>query len=121
MFMANLNPGQGFHQYTVYKEDGGISETGRAIPGTLKETEAKFYGALVNATQNEVEQWKQKGHPITHKIIEWSAMKKAEATDYLRRADGREFYVKGVKNPADFNVVMIYFVEERLDTTKRTE
>lgn len=121
MFIANLNPGQGFHQYTVYKEEGGISETGRAIPGTPKETNTTFYGALLNANQKEVDQWKQKGHPITHKIIEYSAMKKADATDFLKRADGREFYVKGVKNPADFNVTMVYYVEERLDTTKRTE
>ena len=121
MFIANLNPGHGFHQYTVYKEEGGISETGRAIPGALKKTETKFYGMLVNASQKEVEQWKQKGHPISHKIIEYSAMKKAEATDYLRREDGREFYIQGVKNPADLNVTMIYYVEERLDTEKRTE
>ena len=121
MFTTNLLPGQGFQHYTVYKEQGGISETGRAIPGTPKPTSIKFFGMLVNANQTEKEQWKQKGHPISHKIIEYSAMKKAEATDYLRRADGREFYIQGVKNPADLNVTMVYYVEERLDTEKRTE
>ena len=121
MFTTNLIPGQGFRRFAVYKEEGGITETGRVIPETLKKTDTEFYGMLMNASQSEVEQWKQKGHPISHKIIECGAMQRAEATDYLRREDGREFYVKGVKNSADLNVVMVYYVEERLDTEKRTD
>ena len=70
------------------------------------------------ANQKEKEEWKQNDHSITHKIIEYSAQAKAKATDYLVMADGREFYVQGVKNPGNLNVTMIYYVEERFDVRK---
>ena len=73
---------------------------------------------LVNASQKEKEEWKQNKHPITHKIIEYSAMAKAKATDYLVMDDGRQFYVQGTKNPANLNVTITYYVEERLDVRK---
>lgn len=117
MWTANLVPGQGFHPFTVYKSTTGLTTTGRPIDGALEKTDVTFYGQLVGATQKEKEQWKQNGHPISHKIIEYSAMKKAGATDYLMSKD-RQFYVQGVKNPGDLNVTMIYYIEERFDIRK---
>ena len=121
MFQANLLPGQGFMQFTVWKAANGVTETGRAQRGKPEQTDAQLYGILVAASQSETDQWKQNGHPITHKIIEYSAMTKAEATDYLVLEDGREFYVRGVKNPGNLNITMVYFVEERNDMKKVTQ
>lgn len=118
MFQANLLPGQGFKSFTVWKATHGVTETGRAQSGNPEPTDVQFYGILTSASQKEVDQWKQNGHPITHKIIEYSAMEKAEATDYLVLDDAREFYVQGVKNPGNLNVTMIYYVEERNDIKK---
>lgn len=73
---------------------------------------------LINASQREIDQWKQNGHPISHKIVEYSAEEKAKPTDYLVNSDDREFYIQGVKNPADMNISCIYYVEERLDVNK---
>ena len=117
MFPANILPGQGFSEFTVWKVAGQLTDTGRAQAGVPTETENKFFGILMAASQKEQDQWKQNGHPITHKIIEYSAEQKAEATDYLLGAD-KEFYVQGVKNPANLNVTMIYYVEERFDIKK---
>ena len=119
MFTANILPGQGFIPFEVWSENNGISESGRAMSGKLEKTSDTIYGMLVNASQKEIDQWKQNGHPISHKIIEYSAMKKAKATDYLK-GNGAEYKVKGVKNPGNLNVTMIYYVEERLDI-KRTD
>ena len=122
MFSVNILPGQGFHSFLVCHEKSGVTDSGRAITGgTIEKTDVAFYGMLMNASQKEIDQWKQKGHPISHKIIEYSAMQKAKATDYLVAPDGRQFYVQGVKNPADLNVTMVYYVEERLDVKKRDE
>lgn len=116
MFTANILPGQGFKSFKVYRVEGGVSASGRAVKSSYKPTGEEFYGMLTSASQKEIDQWKQQGHPITHKIIEYSAEKKAGPTDYLKLAhDERQFYVQGVKNPADLNVTMIYYVEERLD------
>ena len=118
MFQANLLPGQGFQPFTVWKARNGVTDTGRAQKGNPEQTDMIFNGILTSASQKEVDQWKQNGHPITHKIIEYSAMVKAGATDYLVLEDGREFYVQGTKNPGDLNITMIYFVEERNDIKK---
>ena len=117
MFPANILPGQGFSEFTVWESKAQHSNTGRTQTGVPTETERKFFGMLVSASQKEQDQWKQNGHPITHKIIEYSAEQKAGATDYLLSA-GKEFYVQGVKNPANLNVTMIYYVEERYDIKK---
>ena len=120
MFTAYLLPGQGFKPFTVYKKSGGVSKTGRPKQETLEETEITFLGALIGTSQKEMDQWKQNGHPITHKITEFSALAKARATDYLISEDGRQFYIQGIKNPGDLNVTMIYYVEERYDVKKKT-
>lgn len=122
MFTANLVPGQGFQEFKVHKQEASVTKSGRATSSsTITPTDVSFWGQLTKATQREMEQWKQNGHPITHAIIEFSAEKKAEATDYLVSASGRQFYVQGTRNPGDLNVTMIYYVEERYDVKKRTE
>ena len=122
MFTAHLVPGQGFQEFKVYKQEAGMTESGRATKNaTIKPTDISFWGQLTKASQKEIEQWKQNGHPITHAIIEFSAEKKAQATNYLETDDGRQFYVQGSRNPGDLNVTIIYYVEERFDVKKRTE
>lgn len=120
MFTANLLPGHGFKPFTVYKQTGGLTETGRPKRGEeIEETDLTFMGALVGASQKEIDQWKQNGHPITHKVIEYSAQVKAKPCSYLCTEDGREFYIQGSKNPGDLNLTIIYYVEERFDIKKK--
>lgn len=120
MFTANLLPGHSFQPFTVYKSVGKVTPTGRPTKETaIEETEITFHGALVGASQNEKDQWKQNGHPVTHKIIEYSAVVKVRPCSYLVTEDGRQFYVQGAKNPGNMNVTMIYYVEERFDITKQ--
>lgn len=118
MFTTNLLPGQGFKIFTVCRTTAGVSRAGRPKKAKPEETNENFYGILVRASQKEIEQWKQSGHPITHTIVEHSAQVKAKATEYLTTEDGRQFYIQGVKNPGDLNVTMIYYVEERFDLKK---
>lgn len=120
MFTANLLPGQGFQSFTIYKTSSGVTDTGRPIRDSrIQETKIMFHGALVGASQKEIDQWKQNGHPITHKIIEYSAQAKVKPCEYLVNESGRQFYVQGAKNPGDLNLTMIYYVEERFDVKKK--
>jgi hypothetical protein len=115
MFQANLVPGQGFRQFTVWEKQGNVTDTGRAQKGIWAESEKRFYGILTNANQREADQWKQNGHPITHKIISYGAMTQAKPTDYIKLDDGRKFYVQGIKNHGGLNISISYYVEERMD------
>ena len=120
MFTANLVPGQSFTNFIVYESRGSVTATGRPKQETIEETYIEFLGALVGASQKEIEQWKQKGHPITHKINEFSAQAKAKQGDYVITEDGRQFYIQGIKNPGNMNLTLIYYVEERFDVKKKT-
>lgn len=119
MFTTNIVPGQGFQKFRIRKQATVLTPSGRAVPAPPDATDDYFFGIMVNASQREIEQWKQNGHPISHKIVEYSAVKRAIPTDWLVNGEGREFYVEGVKNPGELNVSCIYFVNERLDIRKK--
>lgn len=116
MFQANIVPGQGFTPLTICEKTASVNNTGRANASKYeyKKTEKRLHGIVVNASQKEQEQWKQNGHPITHKVIQYASMVKAKATDLLVGAE-TQYLVKGVKNPGGLDVTMVYYVEERLD------
>lgn len=115
MFQANIVPGQGFVAFSVWKKAGGVTNTGRAQVQRYAEGEKRFFGILTNASQREVEQWKQSGHPVSHRIVQHGAEVQALATDYLVMEGGRRFYVQGRDEHAGLGVAMSYFVEERAD------
>ena len=115
MFVANIVPGQGFQKLTVYNKSTKTTSTGRAVTSGYAPTDLTFFGMITNASQKEIDQWKQSGHPVTHKIIEYSAQNRAKATDYLKSDTGRWFYVRGIKNHGDLNISITYYVEERAD------
>lgn len=121
MFAANIVPGQGFVRFTVYEKRDEITPSGRAVEGKYKLTEKQFYGIVANASQREIDQWKQNGHPITHKIVQYSSVYGANATDYILSENGGEFYVQGAKNPAGLNLTNVYYVEQRNDLQKGLE
>lgn len=115
MFQANILPGQGFMPFAIWEQAAGVTKTGRATYERPVKTDKWFYGILTNASEQEVEQNSQKGHPITHKITEYSAMVKAKETDILVLPDGRQFYIQTLKKPGNLNITMLYYVEERYD------
>ena len=115
MFTANIVPGQGFQPLTVYEKRSRKSKSGRAVTGSYEKTPKNLFGIITNASQTEVNQWKQNGHPVTHRIVAYSAQNKAKATDYLKSETGRWFYIRGIKNHGDLNISVTYFVEERKD------
>lgn len=115
MFTANIVPGQGFQQFEILTKGGNVTSSGRSWSSGYQPTGIMLFGMLVDANQHEKDQWKQNGHPISHKVIQFGAMPMAKATDYLQLEDGRKFYIQGRNNHADMNVAISYFVEERDD------
>ena len=114
-FRGLLRPGQGFKTFSILRKKGGLTATGRPKATSLS-PDGKFYGIISQASQNEIEQWKQSGHPITHTIIQRGAENCAKPEEVLElKETGRRFKVKGVNDPGELGHFTVYKVEERLD------
>lgn len=121
--MPFLRPGQGFKKFKLGKKASTISSAGTPGKSASFSEIGEIIGILVNASQKEVDQWKQSGHPISHVVVQRGAMVKGEATQYLRLTEqepsGKEkdryFYIQGINNPGELNHTILYYVEERGD------
>lgn len=118
--MPFLRPGQGFLSFEIYRKESDVTKTGRPVQSDWKKTGDSFDGIVIGASQQEKEKYKQGDHSVTHKIIQQYAFHKAKATDYLI-SDKGEYYVMGVKNPAELDHAMIYYVEENNGLSKKKE
>ncbi len=117
MFRGLLRPGQGFRPYTVLRREGGITATGRPVTRELV-PKGTFLGMISRASQAEQEQWKQRGHPISHTVLQRGMENRARAEDVLelKSPDGttvRRFLVQGVHDPAELGHFTSYQVLER--------
>lgn len=121
-FRGLLRPGQGFKPYTVLRRKGSLTNKGRPVTGKL-EPDGEIWGIISQASQNEREIWKQKGHPITHTVIQRGTRGAAGANDVLElvkeQDDGskivRRFLIQGTRDPGELGHFTVYAVEERLD------
>ena len=114
-FRGFLRPGQGFRPFTVLRKKGGTTTTGRAKTTSLS-PDGEIIGIISQASQNEIEQWKQNGHPISHTIVQRGIANRAEATDVLElKGTNRRFYIQGVQDPGELGHFTVYKVEERKD------
>ena len=121
MFRGLLRPGQGFKTFKVLKETGGLTAKGR--PYTKgEEPQGEIIGIISQASPKERELHKQLGHPITHTIVQYRAINRADATDVLVLTEGvgdatntRRFLVQTVKDPGELGHFLVYQVEERED------
>lgn len=121
-FRPMLRPGQGFKPYTVLRRKGGKTASGRPKTAGL-ESIGTIYGIISQASQTEQEQWKQKGHPITHTVIQRGTKNAGKADDVLELRetgdDGvetvRHFLIQGTRDPGEIGHFTVYKVEERED------
>ena len=116
MFQANIVPGQGFKALEVYSKKGGLTSSGRPVTESYQPSGRSIYGILAEASPSEIDEWKQKQHPITHNIVQYGTENQAQATDYLRY-ENRWFYIQAVDNAGSLGISVLYRVEERNDLT----
>lgn len=123
-FRGLLRPGQGFNPFNVLQRGKGVSPTGRPHTSDLQK-KGEFFGILSQASPREQEQWRQKGSPITHTILQRGTKDRANADDILmlspsevcgKETKPRFFLVKGEpRNPGELGHFLVYHVEERND------
>ena len=67
-------PGQELREFTVLRRSKRKTGNRRVLTNSENTEPAKVVGtliaALAQAKPEEIERWKQQGHPITHKIIQ---------------------------------------------------
>ena len=116
-FRGLLRPGQGCKTFTVLRRKSGTTATGR--PKTTRlEPDGEILGIISQASQREVEQSKQNGHPISHTVIQRGTENKAKPTDVLEldnNGEPRRFLIQTVRNPGEIDHFIVYKVEERVD------
>lgn len=114
-FRGLLRPGQGFRPFTVLRKKGGTTASGRPKTTSLS-PDGEIIGIISQASQKEIEQWKQNGHPISHTILQRGTQNRAKATEVLElKETNRRFSIKGTADPAELGHFTIYYVEERAD------
>ena len=118
--MPFLVPGEGFKRFSIYKKKSGVSSSGRVYTDDFDDYEPNgtFIGGFASITEKETEVWKQKGHPVSHKIVSLGVAATVVTGNYLvleKKGVTRYFYVQGAGNPGELNHMARYFCEERKD------
>ena len=120
-FRGHLRPGQGTKVLHVLRRQMGVTATGRPQTGGLVEV-GTIQGIVSQASPTQAEQFKQKGSPITHTIVQRGIKDHARANDVLElkpdcyHGESRYFYVQGEpRNPGMLDHFVVYHVEERAD------
>lgn len=118
-----LFPGQGSQKFVVKRAKPGTSDSGRVKPLSY-ETLYEFMGILTSAQPKEQEQWKQNGHPVTHKVVQPLPVsnRTPELTEFAAAGDilclnGRLFEIQGIRNPGELNHYNVFYCEERRDVS----
>lgn len=116
-----LYPGQGSQKFVVKRKEPGISDSGR-VTSDFYVTLYEFTGVLTSAQPKEQEQWRQIGHPVTHKVVQpLPISNRSEKGNTLAVAgdilclNGRLFIIKGIRNPGELNHYNVFYCEERRD------
>lgn len=115
--MPFLVPGQGYKRFSILKKKSTVSSTGR-VKKDGYDTQGTFIGCFASLSEKEKEDWKQKQHPVSHKIVQMGAASIVVTGNYLtleEKGKTRYFYVQGTGNPGELNHMARYFVEERKD------
>lgn len=115
-FNGFVRPGEVTKTFTVYRRESGTTDKGRPYTKELAKV-GEIDGIISQKSPKEVEQSKQKGHPVTHTIIQFRPQFRAEAEDVLVIEDeGRRFFIKDKpRDPGELGHVLVYHVEERED------
>lgn len=110
--MFTLRPGQLFAPFSVEREKDDTGAHGRRASGYEDRGES-LAGVLAEAKPEEIERFRQLGHPVSHTIVQ-RGRKIAGVGDRLLRA-GSYYYVQGVDDPGGLGLWTIYYAEERRD------
>lgn len=108
-----LRPGNLLRDFVVERQTIDTSDMGRPQRYFLP-TGNILTGVLAEASQDERFMWKQRQHPITHKIVQNGSRQVADIGDRLSLGT-RIFYVRGRDDISALGISTIFYVEERTD------
>lgn len=112
MRAKRFRPGQQYRWFTIYRKQAQTDDKGRTTYHKVGEAVGMFYGAIASASQREITQWQQNGHPITHKIVIDGYYQAVQPTDIVLY-DNRRFYVQSVKHNGMMSLFTVLFCREQ--------
>lgn len=111
--MIRFVPGQEKKRFTVLRKNSKRNARGKVIYGYDPEKPVSYFlGSLSQASQKEIEQWNQTGHPVTHTVVVYRCCE-ARAEDIVV-VENRKFYVQGKRNPAELGFFDVLFCNEAM-------
>lgn len=116
--MPFFRPRQDKKDFLVVQVIASPTARGRPMSGEEKIL-ATIRGVLAPVDQEQVQQWKQNGHPISHSVIQENPNYLAPVGCILRYQN-RRFEVKGAINPGEISHFCIYYCLERLDSNGKS-
>lgn len=113
--VIHLIPGQEFRTFTVCRDGGHKTASGRVISNGA-EPIGEIRAILAAAKPEEIQRWRQLEHPVSHKIIQQgTAAFEIRPGDSLMCGERRYVVRTAPYNPGGLNHWMIYYCDERSD------
>ena len=114
-----LRPGQEFKEFQILKKKTTRSSAGSIGKSAGFEEIGTLKGAISSTSPRETEFWKQNGHEVSHKIIQYHGAK-AKKGQFLQRVNPvtnevNTYYIETIKNPGGLDHFTVYMVNERDD------
>lgn len=110
--MIRFRPGEQLRTFEIYRKSTNINDKGRYSYSEKEKLIGKVKGSISQASQKEVDRWKQQGYPINHTIVVYRDTT-AQAGDILVLNKNRKFYVQGKDSPGELGIYNVLYCDER--------
>ena len=99
--------------FVIERKTEATSARGRTADSYATGAPVYMHAVLCGATPEQVERYRQTGHPVSH-VISHAGKPKAKAGDRLILG-ASAYYVQGVDDPGEQGIWTLYYCEERKD------
>ena len=106
-----LRPGNMFKAFIILTKTPSLNSSNKPVKSYSKS--GNLSGCLADADAEVKSDWKQRGHTISHVIVQ-KGKPKVKIGDSLE-FDGRFFLVHGFDDMGSLGIAVQYFCEERYD------
>lgn len=107
-----LRPGNMFKDFIILSKTASLNSSNK--PVTSYSRSGIISGCLADADPDIKSDWKQRGHTVSHVIVQ-NGEPKAKAGDRLV-LNNRKFEIHGIDDMGSLGIAVQYFCEERFDS-----
>lgn len=110
LIVPHLRPEAPFKAMYVYRKKQGLYR-GRSRPESWEKDEEPIMAAISMTGPKEVDKWKQRGHEVSHTIIQQGGLKARPGDKVVY--GGNEYTIEGLKDAAKLGVWAVYYCNQK--------